>query len=92
MDYFQKDVFTMIRQLGPPTFFMTFTTCVNNWPILIGTLKELYDQYIGENLGIKKDDSLSIKEHVENDLVTYARYYKHKMNSFHKHRMIFGKV
>jgi hypothetical protein len=37
------DVFAMIKQLGPPTFFMTFTTCVNNWLILIKTLKELYD-------------------------------------------------
>jgi hypothetical protein len=47
-------VFGMIKQLGPPTFFMTFTTCVNNWLIFIKTLKELYDQYIGENLGIKR--------------------------------------
>jgi len=60
-------VFAMIMQLGPPTFFMTFTIGVNNWSILIKTLKELYDQYIGENLRIKKDDSLSIKEIVKND-------------------------
>jgi hypothetical protein len=52
LDHLCKDVFAMIRQLGPPTFFMTFTTCVNNWLILIKTLKELYDQYIGEILGI----------------------------------------
>jgi hypothetical protein len=47
-------VFAMIRQLGLPTFFVTFTTSVNNWPILVKTLKELYDQYIDENLRIKK--------------------------------------
>ncbi len=40
----------MIRQLGPPTFFVTFTTGVKNWLIFIKTLKELYDQYIGEKL------------------------------------------
>jgi hypothetical protein len=40
-------------QLGPPTFFVTFTTSVNDWPMLIKTLKELYDQYIAENLKIK---------------------------------------
>jgi hypothetical protein len=39
----------MIRQLGPPTFFVTFTTSVNNWLI-----EKKYDQYIGKNLGIKK--------------------------------------
>ncbi len=67
LDCLHKDVFAMITQLGPPTFFMTFTIGVNNWSILIKTLKELYDQYIGENLRIKKDDSLSIKEIVKND-------------------------
>jgi hypothetical protein len=85
MDYLDqlcKDVFVMIRQLGPPTFFVTFTTFISNWPVLIKTLKELYDQYIGEKLGIKKKDSLSIKELIRNDLVTCARYYEHKMNCF----------
>jgi len=56
LDYLCINVFAMIRQLGPPTFFVTFTTGVNNWLILIKTFKKLYDQYIGENLGIKKDD------------------------------------
>jgi hypothetical protein len=45
-------VFAMIMQLGQPTFFVTFTSA-NNWPFLLKTLKELYVQYIGENLGIK---------------------------------------
>jgi hypothetical protein len=34
LDWLQKDVFAMNEQFGPPTFFVTFTTCVNNWPIL----------------------------------------------------------
>ncbi len=54
LDHFHKDVFTMIRQLSPPTFFVTFATYVNDWLIPVKTSKELYDQYIGENLGIKK--------------------------------------
>jgi hypothetical protein len=74
----------MIRQLSPPTFFVTFATYVKNWLIPIKTLKKLYDQYIGENLGIKKDDSLSIRELVRIDPITCARYYEHKMNNFHK--------
>jgi hypothetical protein len=94
LDHFRKNVFVMIMQLGPPTFFVTFTTSVYNWPILIKTLKELYDQYIGENLRIKKDDSLSIKKIVKNGLVTCACYYEHIMNIFHKLiiDLIFGKV
>jgi hypothetical protein len=64
--------------------------------VLIKTLKEFYDQYIGENLGIKKDDLLSIKELVKNDLVICARYCEHRMTSFRKFientNLIFGKV
>jgi hypothetical protein len=30
LDHLCKDVFAMFKQLGPSTFFMTFTTCVNN--------------------------------------------------------------
>ncbi len=79
LDHLRKDVFTMIKQLGPLTLFVIFTTSVNNLLIFVKTLKELYDQYIGEKLGIKKDDSLSIRELVRNDLVTCA-HYEHIMN------------
>jgi len=34
LDHIHKDVFAMIRQLGPPTFS-------NNWPILIITFKKI---------------------------------------------------
>jgi len=30
LDRFHKNVFAMIRQLGPPIFFVTFTIGVNN--------------------------------------------------------------
>jgi hypothetical protein len=36
----------MIKQLGPLTYFVTFTTNVNNWPIFSNTLKELYEMLI----------------------------------------------
>ncbi len=89
-------MFAMIRQLGPPTFFVTFTTTINYCLILIKILKELYDQYISEYLGIKKDDPLNIKELVKNDLITCAHYYEHRMNSFRKLirniNLTFGKV
>jgi hypothetical protein len=86
----------MIKQLGPPMFFMMFTIGVNYWPILVKILKELFDQCIGENVKMKEDDSLSIRELVKNDHVTYARYYEHRINSFRKlirnTNIIFGKV
>ncbi len=38
----QKNPFAMIWQLGPPNFFVTFTTCMKNWPIFVETLIYLY--------------------------------------------------
>jgi hypothetical protein len=39
LDHLRKDVLAMIKQFGPLTFFMTLTTGVNNWSILVKTLK-----------------------------------------------------
>jgi hypothetical protein len=61
---------------------VTFTTNVNNWPILVKLLEELYDDYICKNVGSKNDKSLDIKELVKNDLLTCAHYYEHRMNGF----------
>ncbi len=75
---------------------MMFTIGVNYWPILVKILKELFDQCISENVKMKEDDSLSIRELVKNDHVTYAHYYEHRINSFRKlirnTNIIFGKV
>jgi hypothetical protein len=48
LDYlnrFLKDIFAMIRQFGPPTFFVTFTTSVNIWSILMMTLKDTFQTF-----------------------------------------------
>jgi len=73
----------MIKQLGPSTFFVTFTTRVNNWPILLKTLKDLHVQH-ARNFTIENENSPNIKDFAKNDLVTCAPYYEHKMNSFQK--------
>ncbi len=46
LDQLWKDVFAMIKQLRPPTFFVRFTTCINNWPTFIKTLKQLYKKIL----------------------------------------------
>jgi hypothetical protein len=43
----------------------------------------LYNQYINENVRLKKKDSLNIKL-VRNDLIICTCYFKHRMNSFRK--------
>jgi hypothetical protein len=45
LDHLQKDIFVMIRKTGPPTFFVTFTTSVNNWSILMMTLKDTFQTF-----------------------------------------------
>ncbi len=49
LKFFQKDAFAIIRQFGSLTFFMTFIMGVNNWPILIKTLKDLHIKKINQN-------------------------------------------
>jgi hypothetical protein len=44
----------MIKQLGFPIFFVTFTMGVNNWPIIVKTLKDLHIEHV-QNLNIKKN-------------------------------------
>jgi hypothetical protein len=46
LDQLWKDVFAMIKQLKPPAFFVRFTTCINNWPTFIKTLKQLYEKIL----------------------------------------------
>jgi len=64
--------------------------------IHIKNIKRIIWLVIGENLGIREDDSLNIKQLVRNDLIICACYYEHKMYSFHKLiqniDLIFGKV
>ncbi len=74
----------MIRHLGPPTFFITFTICINNWSRPIETLKQLYEKNTNESKIIKNDNSSTIGEFARNDHVICVRYYAHKMNSFRK--------
>jgi hypothetical protein len=38
LNIFCKNILAMIKQLGPPTFFVTLTTCINNWLAFIKTL------------------------------------------------------
>ncbi len=86
----------MIRQLGPLTFFATFTTSINNWPILSNTLKKIYEKLVTTNqTNSNVNYSLSIQE-VRNDHVTCTRYCEHKMNNLHillnTTNMLFGKI
>jgi hypothetical protein len=57
----------MIKQFGPPTFFVTFIISVNNWSILMKTLKHFHTKHFQQNVKIFFNDSLADKDFVEND-------------------------
>jgi hypothetical protein len=73
----------MIKQLGPIIIFLTFTIGANNWPILVKILKYLHIQHV-QNLNLKNEDLLNIKNLVKNDLIICVPYYENRMNSFQK--------
>ncbi len=93
---FGRNAFAMICQLGPPTFFVTFTSAKSKWNTLMLVLQTLNNNHmeILENF-----DELEFKHFadlVRSDPITCARYYDHQMVAFHnllkKDSSIFGKV
>jgi hypothetical protein len=82
-DYLQqnkKTIFSMIRQLGPSTFFITFTSAEHRWDPLVVAISDLH-----KNRKRKKQmDTLenhSIDYLIRKDPVTCTRYYRHRINA-----------
>jgi hypothetical protein len=84
----------MIKQFGPPTFFETFIISVNNWSILMKTLKDLHTKHFQQNVKIFFNDSLADKDFVKNG--PKLHYVIHRMNCLHKllkkTNILFGEV
>ena len=96
-DYFEnmkKDLFAMIRQLGPPTFFVTFTSAEHLWVPLCNALYQIENKNLKEPLDSSKEDTIDslIRRH----LVICSRYYRHKITTLKslilKNDNLFGKV
>jgi hypothetical protein len=86
----------MIRKIGPPTFFVTFTIGVNNWFILMLTLKDLHFKHFQHNGKMISNDLLTDRDFIRNVPITCLHYYEHKTNCFckllKKTKILFGKV
>lgn len=88
-DYCQqlkKNVFSMIWQLGPPTFFLTFTSAEKNWEPLTNTLFTLHKEHE------TKIGNLQTNLYCNNDITTFifkdpimcTHYYWHQIKSMRK--------
>jgi hypothetical protein len=82
-DYLQqnkKTIFAMIRQLGLPTFLITFTSAEHCWDPLVSVVSDSH-----RNRKCKKQtDTLEnndIDYLIRKDPVTCTRYYRHRINA-----------
>ena len=80
----KKDLFAMIRQLGPASLFCSFSSAETKWNHLLRILGKLVDhkEYSDEQL-----DSLNWDEKcrlIQSDPVTCARHYDYQFNTFLK--------
>jgi len=73
----------MIRQLGPPTFFITLTSAGRLWTPLIQTLYKLNAKHLNL-LDFNFLESTHIAELVRSDPVTCALYYNNRTRAFRK--------
>jgi hypothetical protein len=90
----RKDVFEMIRQLGPPTFFGSFTSVESKWLPLLKCLYNLNSKKLGLNISFHKLEPKHVIDLIQCDPFTFAQYYNHRTRSFHtlcmKDNSIFG--
>ena len=77
LENIRKKLYAMIRQVGPPTFFISLSSAENHWDPLVSTLKAIRkrrNRIIENEIQSNEIDSL-----IRNDPVTCARYYRNKM-------------
>ena len=80
----QKELMSMMRQLGCPTFFLTLSAAETMWLELLKILKDILD-------GVKfsDDDIIDLQwseraDLIRRDPVTCARYFDHRSREFFK--------
>ena len=78
----KKDLFAMIRQLGPATLFCSFSSAETKWIHLLRILGQLVDQkrYTDDEL-----ENLNWEEKcrlIQSDPVTCARHFDYQVNQF----------
>ena len=80
----KKDVFAMIRQLGLPTWFMSLSAADTRWKNLLKVLAQFLDGKLYSDQDIDALDWNEKTRLVQNDPVTCARYFDHRVQQFIK--------
>ena len=91
----KKEVISMLRQIGSPTFFMTLSAAETKWlPLLVALMKTVRNRVVTE----EEAENLSYlekRELISLDPVTCVRYFDYRLhkllNIFKKANCLFGK-
>jgi hypothetical protein len=75
----------MIQQLGPSTFFVTFTSTEILSDPFIKVLHTLHATRLNCPNKMKNLQSFHITKLVQTNLITSVRYYDHKISTYHKY-------
>ena len=78
----KRDVFSMIRQIGIPTWFCSFSAAETKWEPLLKSLAKFVQ---GKDLTTEEVNSLSWQEKcilIKSDPVTCTRYFDHRVQIF----------
>ncbi|XP_060603886.1 uncharacterized protein LOC132756767 [Ruditapes philippinarum] len=78
----KRDLFSMIRQIGLPTWFCSFSAAETKWKPLLKTLVKFVDR---KDITLEATQELSWLEKcrlIKNDPVTCARYFDFRVQSF----------
>lgn len=76
----KKDIFAMIRQLGLPTWFCSFSAAETKWKSLLTTLQTLSTDNRLKNMAV---DEMSWQDRcklIKMDPITCARYFEHRVH------------
>lgn len=79
----KKNIFSMIRQQGPPTFFITFTSVEHQWTPFLNTLTKLHSKR-KKRKHIETIEDYNIDYLIRNNPVTCTRYYRHRISPLKK--------
>ena len=74
----QKELMSMIRQLGCPTFFLTLSAAETKWPKLLRIMKEIFDDVKLPTDAVPELQWNERAELIRRDPVTCARYFDHR--------------
>ena len=84
----KKDLFAMIRQLGPATLFCSFSSAETQWVHLLRILGQLVDNttYTDEQIeNFNWEDRCRL---IQSDPVTCARHFDYQINQFLTHFLL----